>query len=390
MRRMLFVVLAMAFSTNVPSPLFPLYQAAYGLSTAAITALFAIYAAGVLSMLLLSAAAAERIGPRAVALSGVGLAIISSLLFVLARGPSTLFAGRLLGGLAVGAFLGTSNTLLLSMTTPDRRDQVMGFSSTLNLFGFGLGPALGGIWMRYLPGDPMRAPFVVLAVTLAAALLTLLTIRPSITAAAAQGKPIIRMGIPANGRALFWGVVGPAIFTSFAFGGLAFALMPGLARSAFGSAGRGIGGLLIFLMTTAGSAAQLVLKPTASRSRLAWGFGMLVIGSWVVVLGEARSQPLAILLAALLQGVGNGWTFQASLRLAGAVAVQGDKVQVMSTYFLCGYAGLSLPVVAAGELSRAVGVLPSIEIMGALLSVMLLVAVSFMRRTRADQSGAAS
>ena len=154
----------------------------------------------------------------------MGLAIISSLLFVLARGPSTLFAGRLLGGLAVGAFLGTSNTLLLSMTTPDRRDQVMGFSSTLNLFGFGLGPALGGIWMRYLPGDPMRAPFVVLAVTLAAALLTLLTIRPSITAAAAQGKPIIRMGIPANGRALFWGVVGPAIFTSFAFGGLAFAL----------------------------------------------------------------------------------------------------------------------------------------------------------------------
>ena len=63
------------------------------------------------------------------------------------------------------------------------------------------------------------------------------------------------------------------------------------------------------------------------------------------------------------------------------MAVQGDRVQVMSTYFLCGYAGLSLPVVAAGELSRAVGVLPSIKITGAFLSALLLVAVSFMLRT---------
>lgn len=141
-------------------------------------------------------------------------------------------------------------------------------------------------------------------------------------------------------------------------------------------------------MTTAGSLAQLVKKPVSSRARLGWGFAMLLAGGWIIFLGEARGQPLAILLAAVLQGVGNGWTFQASLRLAGAVAVQGDRVQVMSTYFLCGYAGLSLPVLGAGELSRAVGVLPSTEITSAFLTALILVAAYFTVRAAVPVSEA--
>ncbi len=386
MKRMLFVILAMAFSTNLPSPMFPLYQAAYGLTTAAITVLFAIYAGGVFAMLLLGGALAERIGALPVALGGVCIAIISSLLFMLARGPALLVAGRALGGLGVGAFLGTSNTLLLAMTTAARRDRVMGLSSTLNLFGFGLGPAVGGIWQRGLPGDPTRVPFAILAAVLAAALLTLLSVSAGRERASAPTRPAIRLGIPASGRMLFWAVVGPGIFTGFAFGGIAFALLPGLVRSMFGTAGRGFAGLLVFLMTTVGALVQLVQAPARSSTRLVWGFIMLGVGSWVMVLGESSSQVLLVLAASLLQGAGNGWAFQASIRLASDVAVRGDRIQVMSTYFLCGYAGLSLPIVAAGELSRAIGVLPSVEINSAFLSVLLLVALAFTRRASAVEA----
>ena len=62
----------------------------------------------------------------------------------------------------------------------------------------------------------------------------------------------------------------------------------------------------------------------------------------------------------------------------------------MSTYFLCGYAGLSLPVVAAGELSRTVGVLPSVEITSAFLSVLLLISLVFTRRESAAEASRAS
>ncbi len=133
-------------------------------------------------------------------------------------------------------------------------------------------------------------------------------------------------------------------------------------------------------MTTAGAIIQLAPRPASSASRLGWGLAMLGIGSWLMILGELRAQPLVVLAGAVLEGAGNGWTFQASLRLAGTLAVGEARIQVMSTYFLCGYAGLSIPVVITGELSRALGVLPSMEVIGALLSALLVMAVWFIRR----------
>ncbi len=380
MKRMLFVILAVAFSTNVPSPLFPLYQSLYGLNTAMITTLFAVYAAGVLLMLLIGGAIAERTGPRLIALLGVGLAAVAALLFITARSAAMLYAGRLLGGVAVGAFMGTSNTLLLQMTTPDLRARILGLSSTLNLFGYGLGPVLGGLWLQLVHVRSAQAPFVILLLVLLAAFAALFSLKQPFERPAAFSAFAIRLGVPPTGRSLFWGIAAPAIFAGFAFGGIAFTLLPGLARAAFGPGVPGIGGILIFVMTTVGALAQLAPRPSDSRVRLAWGLAILAAGSWVSIPGESLAKPALILLAAALQGMGNGWTFQASLRLAGEVAVQGDRVRVMSTYFICGYAGLSLPVVGAGELSLAIGVLPSLEVTGALLTLVLLVAAVLARR----------
>jgi len=408
MKRMLLVILVMAFSTNVPTPIFPLYQAAYGLTTAMITMLYAIYAVGVLVMLLAGGSIAERLGARPVAFAGAILAIISAVAFLAAKSPVALFAGRLIGGFAVGSFTGTSNAILLQMTPPGRRDRILGLSATLNLFGFGLGPALGGTLVRYAPSHAMDVPFVVLMVALGMAIALLLSLRagPELPALsgptrglleqrqAEHGSPrtptarsAFRLGVPPAGRALFWGVVGPAVFTGFAFAGMAFALLPGVARATFGTAGRGLGGLLVFVMTTTGALVQLAQKPSASPARLGWGLVMLGVGSWLMILGESLAAPVAVLSGALLEGAGNGWAFQASLRLAGVLAERGDRVQVMSTYFLCGYAGLSIPVVATGELSRALGVIPSMAVTGILLSGLLLLAISFMRRAPVSQAG---
>ncbi len=129
MKRMLFVILVMAFSTNVPTPIFPLYQAEYGLSTAMITVLFAVYAVGVFLALLVGGALAQRLGARVIALAGALLAVVSALVFLAAKGPGALFAGRLIGGLAVGSFMGTSNAILLQMTPADLRDRVLGGSA---------------------------------------------------------------------------------------------------------------------------------------------------------------------------------------------------------------------------------------------------------------------
>ena len=344
---------------------------------------------GGFAMLLLGGALAERIGARPVALGGVCIAIISSLMFMLARVPALLFAGRALGGIGVGAFLGTSNTLLLGLTTAARRDRVMGLSSTLNLFGFGLGPAVGGIWQRGLPGDPTRVPFAILAAVLAAALLTLLSI-------SAGGREPPRRLDPRSG----WGSPPAAERCSgrswgrrvhrFCVRGHCFCAPPRPRPLDVRDGGPGICRPAGVPDDHRGSTGPARSGAARSSSRLTWGFIMLGVGSWVRVLGESTSQVLLVLAASLLQGAGNGWAFQASIRLASDLAMRGDRIQVMSTYFLCGYAGLSLPVVAAGELSRAVGVLPSVEITSAFLSVLLLISLVFTRRESAAEASRAS
>ena len=383
MKRMLFVILALAFSTNVVSPLFPLYRTDFALSTSTIAALFAVYALGVLIMLLVGGTFAERFGSLPVATAGALLAVLSAILFFFARGPLLLFTGRIIGGLAVGTFMGTSNSLLLRMTPPGRRTRIMGLSSTLNLFGFGLGPAVGGLWIQFLPHTATRGPFLLLLVMLLAALAILMTVKLEPEERREPEPFAIKLGVPAEGRRLFWAIAGAAIFVSFGFGGIAFSLLPGVATRLFGSSDGGAGGLLVFLMTTTGAVFQLIKRPAASRVRLLAALAMLVLGTWLVVTAELADIPVLILLGTMLQGAGNGWTFQTSLRIASEVAVLGDRIRVMSSYFLCAYLGLSIPSLATGTLAHLVGVVPAITVVSGILTLIIAAATAVGRRALA-------
>ena len=306
MKRMLFVILAMAFSTNLPSPLFPLDQAAYGLTTAAITILFAMTL--VVSSPCSSSEARSQSGSAPSRSRWEGLHRHHLFPPVHARAgacppvcrPGARRPWR-------GRFSRHEQYAPLAMTTAARRDRVMGLSSTLNLFGFGLGPAVGGIWQRGLPGYPTRVPFAILAAVLAAALLTLLSISAGWERASAPTRPAIRSGIPRQRPNVVLGGRGAGRVHRFCVRGASrLRFSPALVCSMFGTAGRGFAAL-VFLMTTVGALVQFVQAPgRCSSSLCTWGFIMLGVGSWVMVLGESTSQVLLVLAASLLQGAGNG------------------------------------------------------------------------------------
>ncbi len=383
MKRMLYVILAVAFGTNVASPLFPLYQRQFGLSTADVTVIFAVYALGVLATLLVSGSIAERIGPKPVALAALLVAMASALTFREAGSATALFVGRLLGGLAVGAFMATSNTLLVQLSSPERLGRAMRLSSTLNLFGFGLGPGVGGALLAYLPWRPTRSPYEILLLALAAGLVVLLTLKVPQSGGQSGGPFRIRLGVPAEGRLPFWTLAAPSMFAAFALGGIAFSLLPSEARLAFRGLPPGTGGILIFLMTLSGAIAQQAARPATLRGRLTLGMVSMGLGSWAVVSAEALSSPVLVVLAVLAQGAGVGLVFQASLTLAGQIALAGVKVRVMTTYFLCAYAGMIVPVLGAGVLSVTIGLLPSIEATVGVLTLVVLGVVLSARRASA-------
>ena len=73
---------AVAFGTNVPTPLLLRYRTALDLDPVALTAVFGVYALGLVPTLFLAGPASDRLGRRAVVLPFTVVALVASLLFL--------------------------------------------------------------------------------------------------------------------------------------------------------------------------------------------------------------------------------------------------------------------------------------------------------------------
>src|SRR3954471_12597967 len=68
-------LVSLAFST-LPTPLYPLYQRADGFNTFTVTIVFAVYAVGVITSLLLAGHVSDWLGRKKILLPALGLEIV--------------------------------------------------------------------------------------------------------------------------------------------------------------------------------------------------------------------------------------------------------------------------------------------------------------------------
>src|SRR5699024_12592002 len=105
-----FIGVAYAFimvmlGTTLPTPLYPVYEETFGLSSISITVIYAVYAVGVISALLVFGQLSDRSGRRYILLSAVLLAAIGALVFFMTNNVALLYIGRILSGISVVVFM---------------------------------------------------------------------------------------------------------------------------------------------------------------------------------------------------------------------------------------------------------------------------------------------
>jgi MFS family permease len=110
------------FASGVPSPLYGIYRELWGFSPLVLTLVYAIYAFGVLTTLILAGRLSDEVGRRPVLLVALGVLMASTLLFILASSVVWLFVARAIQGLATGAILSAGSAALLDLHP--RRDAV--------------------------------------------------------------------------------------------------------------------------------------------------------------------------------------------------------------------------------------------------------------------------
>src|SRR6202046_2819898 len=92
----------------LPTPLYPLYQQAFGFSGITLTLIYAVYVLGNLIALLFFGRLADQIGRRNATLPAIGFGIAGAVVFAAAAGTTWLFAARALSGFSTGLAAGAA------------------------------------------------------------------------------------------------------------------------------------------------------------------------------------------------------------------------------------------------------------------------------------------
>ncbi|MCQ4637097.1 MFS transporter [Anaerovorax odorimutans] len=351
MKRILWAILMIAVSTNLPAPLFPVYQQQYGLNPLAITALFAVYAACLLPLLLVSGSLADRRGNKQVVAIGLLCAVLSAGCFLIAAGPVMLYIARVLEGFAVGCFMGTSNAFLVENSKGNVQN-ALGYASMFNMFGFGFGPLLCGLIAQYIPFFSYQLPFLLLLIALLSALLMLLPIKSEKKPASTSAKRSrISLGVPDENKQVFWFFIAPAAFLMLALNGVVISLVPTYVKTLFHTSNLSYSGVLLFIMLFGSGVAQLIRRPGRAEKRIQWGILFLILGTWGMIAAAPFSSIALLLLSMLLQALGTGWTFQSALRMTGEISTPENRSRIISTFYVCAYSGMAFPTIGIGLLS---------------------------------------
>ncbi|MEU6167806.1 MFS transporter [Streptomyces tanashiensis] len=340
--------------TTLPTPLYPLYQEKFGFSELTVTVVYAVYAFGVIGVLLLAGNASDTVGRRPTLLWGLGFAAASAVCFLSADALAWLYAGRLLSGLSAGLFTGAATAYVMDLAPPGGQSRATLVATAANMGGLGCGPLLAGLLAEYAP-EPLLLPFAVHLALVAVSVLVLLrlpeTVRDPAPLTAVRPQ---RPALPAQVRPVF---VPAAIasFAGFALFGVFTSVSPAFLGRFLHVDNHAVSGLIVALAFFASTAGQLAVGRFGVSRSLPLGCAVLFAG--LCFLAGALSAELLVLvvLAAVVGGVGQGLSFRAALSAVAAAAPVEQRAAVISTLFVVAYTGISIPVIGVGLLAGPLG-----------------------------------
>ena len=345
------LVLTLLFmGATLPSPLYVIYRDELHFSQVMLTLVYAVYFAGAMATAFFLGRISDEIGRRVAIFAAVAISIGAALVFIFANSLEMLFVGRLLSGLALPLASGAGTAWIVELC--EDRCTAASLSAGAILAGLGLGALISGLLAEY-SNEPLVFPFVALvSLALAAAVIVWLlpeTVKHRMRRWSAMAlRP--RIGVP---RGIIGAFIAPAVtvFASFALLGFYSALAPSLLQRSLGMESHAVGGAVIFELY---AAAVLVLALThwlGARAAMLWGLSLLIPSlALLVVAFQSHSLPL-LLIGAALGGGAAALGYRGSLQIVNQIAPDSRRAEVVSSYLMFCYAGVSLPVIGIGVLS---------------------------------------
>lgn len=340
---------AVGYGANQFVPLLAVYRRTLGLTDAQATAIFGVYALGLIPGLLIGGRASDRYGRRPLMLAFAALSLVATGVLISGQaGPVGLYVGRLLTGVVSGTVftVGTAWVKELSVARPGTGARRAAVALTA---GFGVGPLVAGLLAQWAPA-PEVLPYLV-HLGLAAGALALLPgvpeTRPGRTGPGPQpGLLPASLSTPRFRRLVL--PLGPWVFGSVT---LVFTTL--VAHGGRRVAGLGVA--LPGLLAAAALAAGYLVQPWGRRLHARSGGGapaavaltVVTAGCLAAAAATARPGLAAEVVAALLLGAGYGLCLIVGLREVESLARAEELGAVVAVFYSLAYSGLALPYLLA-------------------------------------------
>jgi MFS family permease len=368
------------FASGTPSPLYGIYRQLWGFSPLVLTLVYATYAFGVLTALVLAGRVSDEVGRRPVLLAALGALMGATVLFMVADSVVWLFVARAVQGVATGAALGAASAGLLDLH-PRRDPAGVGLANGVaSAGGMGLGVLVSAAFVELLPAPrvlPYVSLFVLFAITFVGVLLMPEPVesrsRPRLTPQRPSVPPAVR-------RPFVLAALG--VISSWSIGGLFLSLGPQLSAQLLHTTNHLLAGTGVFALAGSAAIAQLAFGRTPPWLGASAGSVALSAGMLLIVVASSIDSSVLFLTGAVIGGAGFGVAFLGALRALSVAIPPEHRAAVMSAFYIVAYLALSLPAIAAGVAVTPLGLQSTFEIFGSVIAGLALVVAFEAWRTR--------
>jgi MFS family permease len=341
--------------------------------------IFAVYAVGVVTSLLLAGHVSDWVGRRKVLLPALGLEMLAAVLFLVWPALPGLIIARLLTGLGVGMITATATAYLLELHAAHRpsatRNRFELVSAAANLGGLGTGTLIAGALAQFVAA-PLRTPYVVFLVLLALAVVAVAVVPETVDIPDQPPRYRPQRIRVASGDRAGYAVATLGAFTAFAVFGLFTSLAPSFVAGTLHHPGRLLAGTISFLVFGAAAGTQAASGGLSDRQRFLTGLLGEAAGMLLLATGVHTASLALFLVGGAVAGAGAGILFKSGVSAVAGMAKPEERGESLAGLFLIAYLGLIGPSLGLGIATHFVAVTTAmLWFSGFLVAMLALVAV---------------
>lgn len=347
--------LAMLFlSAGAPSPLLPIYEAAWGFAPWLLTLAFGVYAIALLGTLVTAGSLSDHLGRRPVLLGAVVLQVIAMVMFLLAPSIGWLLVARVLQGISVGAAAAAFGAAIVELAPEHRKRLGATFVSAAPAVGLAVGSLFAGAVAQLAPAPAVTVWAVLLVIASAGAILTTLTPETTTRTPGALASLRPHVAVPARLRRTFAGTVAVTV-AAWMTGALFLGLVPSVLRLVFGVDSPLLAGLVTALAFTAGTVVALTSGRMGAHRLMLLSSASVVVGAALFVGSVVLPAFWMLWIAALFGGAGLGAGLSGTVRALAPSAQPHERAGLFAAIYVVSYLGLGVPAIVAGLFIASAG-----------------------------------